>query len=187
MSIRAEIINAVLGHEGGYVNNPNDSGGATNWGITERVARDYGYTGDMRFLPKAAAVRIYKERYWFKMRLDELAETSPAIAYVLFDIGVNAGTGRAAVLLQRFLNVMNNRGALYRDILADGAIGPKTIAAFREYYKRRGAKGLRVMAESLKAMQLAFYIDLAERREKDETFAYGWALRAFERPKVMEG
>lgn len=186
MKIRTEIISTILGTEGGYVNNPDDSGGATRWGITERVARTYGYSGSMRDFPKEAAIRIYEDQYWDDMRLDEFAEISPAIAYVLMDIGVNAGIDRAGKLLQRFLNVMNQRGQLYRDLIVDGAIGSRTLAAFRAYYRHRKAEGLTVMAESLKAMQLVYYINLAERREKDETFAYGWAVRAFKRPQIME-
>ena len=186
MNVKDQIIGAILGIEGGYVNNPDDSGGATRWGVTERVARLYGYTGNMRHYPKESAIRVYSAEYWHKMSLDDIAQSSFAIAYILMDIGINAGTGRAGKFLQRFLNVMNQKGVLYRDIVADGEIGRRTLIAFNAYYRYRGAEGLAVMADSLKAMQLAFYIELAERREKDETHAYGWARRAFKRPTVME-
>ena len=139
----------------------------------------------MRLLPKETAIRIYEEEFWPVMRLDEIAEISHSLAYVLMDIGVNAGTGRAAKLLQRFLNVMNRKGVIYRDIAADGAIGGQTLRALRAFYNHRSAEGIAVMVESLKAMQLAFYISLAERREKDETNVYGWAIRAIKRPTVM--
>ena len=53
-----EIFAGIVGREGRYVNNPNDRGGATCWGITERVARAHGYQGDMRDLPRATALAI---------------------------------------------------------------------------------------------------------------------------------
>ena len=56
--LKTHTINEIIKVEGGVVNDPNDSGGATNFGITEQVAREYGYTNDMRDLPRVAAVRI---------------------------------------------------------------------------------------------------------------------------------
>jgi lysozyme family protein len=47
-----QIIEGILGKEGGYVNNPNDKGGPTRWGITQTTARAYGYSGDMKALPR---------------------------------------------------------------------------------------------------------------------------------------
>ena len=54
----------LIGNEGGYVNNPKDPGGETNWGITKTVAVANGYTGDMRTMPKETAKCIYKKMYW---------------------------------------------------------------------------------------------------------------------------
>jgi lysozyme family protein len=180
--LRKEIIGAILGHEGGYVNDPRDSGGATNWGITERVARRHGYTGDMRRLTKADAIGIYTRSYWMPLQLDIISLRSASLAYILFDIGVNAGVGRAGAFLQRVLSVMNSRGKHYPDLAIDGDIGGKTLTALDKYCDRRGAEGVRVLCGSIKALQLAFYIELAERREKDEAFVYGWAVRALAEP-----
>lgn len=185
MNISDEIISAILGHEGGYVNNPNDSGGETNWGITVRVARDYGYQGSMRHMNKRVAIEIYKELYWHRLQLDEIARYSHSLAYVLFDIGVNAGVSRAARYLQRCLNVLNNRGKYWADIAVDGDIGGNTMAAFRSYINKRGQEGLSRLIAMIKGLQMAHYITLAERREKDETFVYGWAGRAMELPPTM--
>lgn len=52
MKSKDEIFDAVLGKEGGYVNHPDDRGGPTKWGITEKVARAHGYRGDMRDLTR---------------------------------------------------------------------------------------------------------------------------------------
>ena len=185
MNIRKEIISAILGTEGGYVNDPKDSGGETNWGITIKVARDYGYMGPMRMLSKQTAIDIYENEYWDKMNLDGVSDISPALAYVIFDIGVNAGVRTSIILMQRFLNVMNNRGKLYQDMIVDGINGPTTMKCLRAFYSIRGQKGIKIMSDSIKAMQLVHYINLAETRQKDERFAYGWADRAFKEPTTM--
>jgi len=65
-----EIIAGVVGREGGYVDNPDDKGGPTRWGVTEKVARAHGYTGHMRDLPRATAVAIFEADYWFGPRFD---------------------------------------------------------------------------------------------------------------------
>jgi lysozyme family protein len=60
------MIEATIAKEGGYSNHPADRGGPTNFGITERVARDNGHTGDMRNLTRAQAVAIYRSEYAIK-------------------------------------------------------------------------------------------------------------------------
>jgi len=184
MDIKQQIIGAILGHDGGYVNNPNDSGGETNWGITKAVARQYGYKGGMKQMSRRVAIDIYDELYWQPLLLDEISRHSNSLAYVLFDIGVNAGTGRAGRYLQRCLNVLNNRGRYWPDLTADGEIGGKTMAAFRSFYGLRGAEGITRLIAMIKALQMAHYITLAERREKDEEFVYGWAGRAVTMPEI---
>jgi lysozyme family protein len=58
------LIDEVIGREGGYSNHPADRGGATRWGVTEKVARAHGYRGDMRSFPRGEAVAIYRRIYW---------------------------------------------------------------------------------------------------------------------------
>jgi len=157
--------------EGGYVNDPSDSGGETNWGITERVARQAGYTGPMKELWKERAREIGKWKYWDALSLDEVASVSPEIAFEVFDTGFNMGQERAAEFLQRSLNVFNRQGKDYPDIRVDGDIGPGTLGALQSYIDRRGTK---VLLKALNCLQGAFYIELAERREKDERFVRGW-------------
>jgi lysozyme family protein len=162
--------------EGGFVDDPDDSGGATNWGVTERVARKFGYTGDMRDLPQSTATQIAKKEYWDVMKLDDIAALSEPIALELFDTGFNAGTGRAGKFIQRALNVMNRKGQDYDDIVVDGAVGGKTVTALTAFLNKRGKDGETVMLRALNALQGEFYVELAERREKDETFVFGWFL-----------
>ena len=169
--LKEKVINEIIRIEGGYVNDPSDSGGETNYGITVAVARANGYDGPMRDLPREVAFQIYADRYWDAVRADDIAELSEAVAEEVVDTCVNMGSGRAGTFLQRALNVLNNRGQLYADLVVDGAIGNKTIAALRAYLERREEEAL---LKALNCLQGAFYIELSERREKDERFVYGW-------------
>lgn len=171
MSIKNEIINQIIHIEGGYVDNPSDSGGATKYGITQAVAREWGYTGDIRGLPKQTAFNIYENRYWNSLKGDEIENLSPLIVDEIVDTGVNMGVYRAGKFLQRALNVFNNQGALYPDLEADGIVGSKTVEALRLYLNVRNEN---VLLKALNSLQGAFYVTLSERREKDETFIYGW-------------
>ena len=163
--------------EGGYVNDPNDSGGETNHGITEKVARKYGYWGNMRDLTPEHAERIAKFAYWDVMNLDEVATISPKIADEMFDTGFNTGPVRAVGFLQRTLNALNRQEKDYDDMLVDGKMGPKTLRAFDKFlYTRRFSDCVTVMLRALNGLQLEFYMSLVERRKKDERFLYGWIL-----------
>ena len=105
----------LLKHEGGYSNHPDDPGGKTRYGVTEAVAREVGYRGDMRELPLDLAQRIYKERYWDAVQ----AESLPAdVRYIVFDGAVNSGVVQSAKWLQRACGVKD-----------DGVVGPQTIRA----------------------------------------------------------
>lgn len=165
----------LLGVEGGYVNDPRDSGGATRWGITEALARQHDYRGRMQDLDVTEAKRIYRVAFWDTMRLDEIAVISPPIANELFEAGVNMGTVRPSRWLQQCLNVLNDQGRLYPNIAEDGRIGPVTIRTLDTYLRqRRSQDGERVMLRALNSLQGAFYIDLATRRPKDQAFIFGW-------------
>lgn len=164
----------TLGIEGGYSDDPRDSGGKTNWGIVEAKARSWGYTGDMASLPKELAIQIYRTDYWDAIQLDRVAEVSPELAREMFDTGVNCGIGRPVLFLQRLLNVLNREQADYPDLVRDGVIGGMTISALRAFLTRRGKLGSRVLVAVMNAQQAVFYMELAERRSKDEAFTFGW-------------
>lgn len=169
--LKDRIINEIIEREGGFVNDPDDSGKATRYGITELTARGHGYRGHMRDLPRALAKRIYTKQYWDRIKGDKLLHLSEAVAAEVADTAVNMGTGRAGHFLQRSLNVLNDRSRAYRDLIVDGKIGPATLRALRMYLARRDEATL---VKMLNCLQGAFYVELAERREKDEKFIYGW-------------
>lgn len=131
-----EAFHELLGHEGGYVDHPKDPGGATRWGVTERVARANGYTGDMRQFPVEMAKDIYRREYWDAVRADELPV---ALRYAVFDAAVNSGPAQAAKWLQRAVGT-----------IVDGKIGPQTLMAARrgDPYRVRGL----MLAERLRFM-----------------------------------
>lgn len=168
------LIDAVIAREGGYGADPADRGGATCLGITEAVARQQGYSGAMRDMPRDTARAIYKRLYWERPGLDRVAERAPRLAAELFDTGVNMGPAVAAGFVQRALNALNRGASDYPDVAVDGAIGAKTLAALDGYLRRRGATGEAVLIRAVDALQGARYIDLAEARPADEAFVYGW-------------
>ncbi|MEJ2767510.1 glycoside hydrolase family 108 protein [Mycetohabitans sp. B46] len=171
-----DAFEKTVAREGGYSNHPDDSGGETAYGITEAVARAEGYLGPMALLPLATAKAIYRRRYWERLHLEDVAALSAPIALELFDTGVNMGTQVAAQFLQRALNVFNRRQADYPDMMVDGLIGLKTIAALKAFLDKRKASGQVALLKALNSLQGARYIELAERREKDEAFVFGWIM-----------
>lgn len=174
MATADQIIEGLLGKEGGYVNNSADKGGPTRWGITQNTARAYGYKGDMKYLPRETAKAIYMEQYWLEPKFDKIAELSPSIAEELCDTGVNMGPRVASTFLQRWLTALNQRGKLYPDLKPDGVIGNITIAALRSYLAVRGSVGVTVMLKGLNCSQGARYLELTEAREANEEFLFGW-------------
>jgi len=168
------LINDVIDREGDYSNHPDDRGGATRFGITEAVARQQGYAGPIRDLPRSEAVAIYRRLYWLRPGLDKLAAPAPDIAAELFDIAVNMGPATGIALLQRALNVLNRGARDYADVTVDGGLGPQTLAAIDGFRARRGAEGLVVLLKAVRALRAARYIEIAEARPANEAFVYGW-------------
>jgi lysozyme family protein len=172
-------INDLIDREGGYVNNPNDRGGETNWGVTAKVARAYGYNGPMRDMPRSTAVKIYTSRYWNAPGFSKVADLHQELAEAMFDFGVNSGTKVSVKTLQRLLNALNRQGRDYEDINADGAIGPITIYTLGEFKQTRGQEGMDVLLYAFNAIRTSYLLDITESRETQEEFFYGWVRRVF--------
>lgn len=121
----ARALPRVLVHEGGYVNDPFDPGGATNKGITFRVYDGYRQrkglpTQDVRNITAAEISDIYKLQYWDAVKGDIL----PAgVDYVLFDGGIMSGPSQSIKWLQRALG----------NVVVDGQMGQATLAAVAEH------------------------------------------------------
>lgn len=176
MSIDA-LIDGVIGREGGYTNDPRDAGGATMWGITERVARANGYAGSMKDMPREVAKNIYFSQYVQKPGFAAVMPLSAKIAEELVDTGVNMGPAVASLFVQQALNTFNNQGQDYADLKVDGDVGPATIAALKALLAKRGVDGETVMLRALNALQGERYITLGANRPANEAFEFGWFLR----------
>jgi lysozyme family protein len=113
---------AVLKHEGGYVNDPQDPGGATNKGITFRTYNSWlksqgKKNKNVKNITDREVASIYKHQYWDAIKGDQLPS---GVDYCVFDYAVNSGPGRAAKELQRTVGVA-----------VDGSIGHDTLGATR--------------------------------------------------------
>ena len=151
-----DIIEITLHHEGGYVHDPKDLGGETNFGIAKRFYPDE----DIENLTKDRAKDIYKQDYWDKNKVDDLTDD---LKHIFFDMCVNQGKGRAVKILQRSANA---KGA---DLKVDGGLGPKTIGAL---------KGVEL--QRVRAYRIKYYADLVTRKPDLEKFYYGWFRRGLE-------
>jgi len=172
-----QLINELIAREGGYVDDPSDSGGETNYGVTKAVAVAEGYTGSMRDIPHPVVFNIYCKRYWVAIGAEAVYNVSNRLAISLFDWCVHSGPKTPSMKLQELLNVMNNIGTLYPDIKVDGSIGKVTIDTINKYVKVRGVKGLNVLEEAFDSLRIGFMVDLMLKREKDEKYGYGWLER----------
>jgi lysozyme family protein len=169
-----QLIDGLITREGGFIDHPADRGGATNWGITEAVARAHGYTGPMALLPRGEAAAIYRRLYWLRPRFDAVARRAPRVAGELFDTGANMGPGVATTFLQRALTALNRNGSAYPDLAPDGRIGEETLAALDAFLALRAPGGETVLLRALEALQGERYLRLAEKRPANEAFLYGW-------------
>ena len=155
----------------GYVNRADDPGGETNYGVTKATASTFGYAGSMVTIPYDVVRTIYKTLYWHELRGDEIPDQE--IAEEMFDTGINCGVATVVMFLQRTLNVLNKKGILYPDIIADGVSGPGTIGALTAALKVQPWYRLCIL-RALDSLQCVRYIQLAEKDSKFETFLPGW-------------
>lgn len=160
-----QIIDATIKAEGGYVNDPADSGGATNYGITEKTARANGYTGDMRSLPLETAKQIYRNEYLIK---PGFADFPSEVAAELFDTGVNMGPATATKFLQRAINALHGSA-----LAVDGKIGPATKSAVNSYLASR-VNSASILLKALNGLQCVRYIELVEANASQRRFVNGW-------------
>ena len=177
-----EIAREIVAREGGYVNDPDDPGGATKFGVTlgtmQRLGIDLNRDGavtarDVRLLTVDQAVDTYVKHYFEAVGIGRLP---PAVQPSVFDMQVNAGAN-AVRLLQQLLNRMGHVLAV------DGVIGPQTIAAATA----AAAPDPALFADAYGIARRNYYYDLARNRPASRKFATtrnggkgGWILRAEE-------
>jgi lysozyme family protein len=151
----------MLAHEGGYIDHPQDPGGRTNHGVTQRVWEEWlgrpVSEKEMRALTPTMVKPLYKRKYWDACRADDLVA---GVDYVVFDVAVNSGPGRAIKFLQSCVGAT-----------VDGGFGPATLAAVKK-------------AEEDPARLIELYcakrLEFLQSLKTFETFGKGWSRRVQE-------
>lgn len=157
--VNKQIITKVIEREGGerLVNDPDDPGGLTKWGISKRANPDE----DIENLTLDDAIRIYLEKYWIPSRASELPNQ---LQDLYFDMVVNLGQRNAVKVLQKASN--HNKS---KKIIVDGRIGPNTLNAAQKVEKDR-----------LKAFRVMYYAKICINNKKLLKYYYGWFRRTIE-------
>lgn len=167
MSRFDDVIEIVLKHEGGYVNNPHDCGGETNFGICKRSYPDI----DIKNLTREKAIEIYRTDLWYRGHFDRICYTP--LCFKVFDLSVTMGVNQAIKLLQKAFNHID----LYKSLAIDGCLGDKTAVAIN-------------LAPSLQLYDafinecIDFYTTLAKEHACNEVFLKGWLNRVNDPLKV---
>ena len=170
MATIEKLVDFVLKWEGGYVDHPNDPGGATNMGVTIGTVKNLGLKydkngdgkitkEDVKRITKRDAIDIMKENYWDKCKADQI--DSQTVANILVDwywmSGVNATKG-----IQRLVGVS-----------VDGKIGKDSLKAINETSQINEQK----FVEQLYQVRKEFYNTIIKRNSKLESFRKGWTNR----------
>lgn len=178
----SEIAKEIIAREGGYVHDPDDPGGATNFGVTIHTMRRLGLdldgdgqvnAQDVKRLGRAQAEQIFIDHYFTDPKVSHLPD--PVQASV-FDMYVNAG-GNAVKILQQLLNAFGFAAAI------DGVIGPQTA--------KQTTAALAVapnhFVDAYGIERRNYYYTLADRRPASRKYARrrdggkgGWITRAEE-------
>ncbi len=178
----SRIAEEIVAREGGYVNDADDPGGATNFGVTLHTMRRLGLdlnrdgaidVADVRALTRDRAVEIFIDHYYHRPRIMHLPESLRAS---VFDMYVNAGAN-AVKILQRLLREMGQR------VEVDGMIGPQTAAAG----ERAAQAAPDHIADAYGIARRNYYLHLGDARPASRKFARtraggkgGWIRRAEE-------
>ena len=153
----SEAIEIVLKHEGGYVNDPDDPGGETNYGISKRSFPKY----DIKNLTEEDAKDIYKRHFWDVSKADKVKDE---LRLDYFDMCVNMGQRSAVKCLQKAVN--NSPG---NKISVDGRIGPNTIKESK-----------RISVNRLQSFRILYYAKLIMKKPTLEKYWYGWYRRSLQ-------
>lgn len=182
-----KAFSITMGHEGGYVFDPDDAGGETYKGISRKYNPAWfgwelidEYDGNSDFPQclddveelQEMVEEFYKEHYWDVNRLDEIE--SQMIATEMFDTGVNMGVRRAVKFLQEALNYLNRNEQNYPDLVVDGVIGPVTFAALNYIMANDDVD---ILMTIMNVLQGKHYLDYMTKSPTQEKYARGWFKR----------
>lgn len=170
-----KAIILLLDHEGGFINDPNDPGGATKFGISLRYLKTLGEFGDfdgdgdidvddIKLIDLDTAEYIYQKYWWNFFRYNLIKDD--IIAAKVLDWSVNMGAHRAHKLIQRAINLYPGESEK-EYIKVDGAFGNITINALNQCEPRR-------LLLILRAVLASYYIELTEKNHVFEKYIIGW-------------
>jgi len=181
MSHFNHAIKVVLEHEGGFVNDKDDSGGATNFGVSLRyllsageidgkLIGDFNGDGDVniddiRSMTEDQAKDIYRNEWWKKYGYEQIFDRD--IATKIFDLSVNMGARQAHKLLQRATHATNF------PTLVDGSFGKNTLRSINANQVPD------LLLGSLKSEAACFYRTLIVKKPRFEKYRFGWLKRAY--------
>lgn len=152
----------LIGIEGGYVDDPVDRGGETKFGISKRAYPNV----DIKNLTLEDAKQIYWNDFWNPLLLAQCNWYQHKLE--IFEQAVNFGKWRATIHVQQALHFLGRT-----DILADGVMGPKTMAALNELKHEKAVIFLKIM----NGLQFSFYLEIVKARESQKRFFVGWIKR----------
>lgn len=152
-------VEELMGDEGGYVNDPVDAGGETNWGISKRSYPDI----DIKKLTKDDAKEIYYRDFWEKYGYGAIPNS--LLAAKVLSLSVNMGPKRAHILIQRAIRACGN------PIKEDGILGPITLSHIKVNHFR--------ILPALRSEAAGFYRELVARKVEQKKFINGWLARAY--------
>ncbi len=179
-----DAFKIVLDFEGGYVNDPADKGGATNYGITYNTLNNAKTKGWVPFnvtiqnIQLEHAKIIYKKGYWDVVQADSLPHP---LDLIMFDSAVNHGPNAAVKLLQKSLNALLR----YTELKVDGIIGPLTLRAVNDYVGLGSTPGLhtnsnmRYLCIDVLMNRVELYLSIVLNNKSQEKFLKGWLNRVF--------
>lgn len=170
-----QIIDDIIRREGGFVNHPNDKGGATKYGITKWALAEYLNKkpsqitiDDIRGVTKELAHDIYEQNYLRKPKIDRLPE---GVQPFLLDSCVNHGPDDPILFVQRVCN-----GAGIADLSIDGVAGPATREAAHRAQEAMGEWFLKALIEERRNKYRQIVID----NPSQKVFLDGWLARLAE-------
>ena len=166
MNIFDMAFKEVLGIEGGYVDNKNDNGGETKYGISKRSYPDV----NIESLTIEQAKHIYYRDFWNTKQMELSLIDDEKIAIELFDTAVNMGVGVASKFLQEALNLMNRNQKEWNDLVIDGFCGVETLKAYKKARKD-------ILLKVLNGLQFCKYKSIVENNPSQEVFFNGWMKR----------
>ena len=174
------IILFVLSHEGGLVNDNDDPGGITNFGISLRFLQSIGLDlnhdnatnyFDIKNITQQDAINIYKKEFWDKFPYGSIE--NEALVAKVFDAAINIGPKNAIILLQKTINAYFPENKL----ATDGILGQQTIAMTNRYLKENHYSGCSFI-NIFECKLIDYYITLAEKNKSLAKFVRGWTRRA---------